>query len=142
MYQLANPPHRIYNAMTAKFAPCIRRVLNSQDCHPCSSPRCHQIYWPSSPVPALGTSTHVLIIISCCSTEAFPAFVIFPKGRSFAWGTGNEPCNNLQYIQTGRTSSCAHTPQVLSYWTALPTFPCSHLPSWTTAESGSAGQLK
>ena len=72
-------------------------------------------------------------VISCCSTEVFLEIAICPTCISSVLETGNVLCNNRRCTQTGRISSCAHTARILNCWTAPPTFPCSHLPSWTTA---------
>lgn len=78
---------------------------------------------------------NIFIIISCCSTGAFLDFAICPTYTPSVSEIGNEQCNNLQCTQTGKTSSYVHTPLVLNCWTFPPTFPCSHLPSWTTVQT-------
>ena len=73
-----------------------------------------------------------------CSTAASLA-AASPRGTPSAPATGSVRSGSRRRSRTGTTWGCGRTPRrSRSCWTAQPTSPCSHPPSWTAGRNAMA----
>ena len=102
----------------------------------CTSVTCGLLPIPGKFMPRWAFSGQRFLRVTLrCSTAASLA-AASPRGTPSAPATGSARSGSHRCSRTGTTWGCGRTPRrSRSCWTAQPTYPCSHPPSWTAGRN-------